>query len=45
MDNLAIEDEVFASIYEEAQKQVSVEVPVYSGDGVTVIGEYEVNRM
>lgn len=40
-----ISEQLFASIYKEAQKDVSVEVPVYASDGSTIVGVYEVDRM
>lgn len=40
-----INEQLFASIYKEAQKDVSVEVPVYASDGSTIVGVYEVDRM
>ena len=40
-----ISEQLFASIYKEAQKDVSVEVPVYASDGLTIVGVYEVDRM
>lgn len=40
-----ISEQLFASIYKEAQKDNSVEVPVYSSDGSTIVGVYEVDRM
>ena len=41
----AINEQLFASIYKEAQKDVCVEVPVYASDGSTIVGIYEVDRM
>lgn len=43
--DFTINEQLFASIYKEAQKDVRVEVPVYASDGSTVVGVYEVDRM
>ena len=43
--DFTINEQLFASIYNEAQKDVRVEGPVYASDGSTVVGVYEVDRM
>lgn len=44
-DTVRIQSEAFSSIYKIAQPKVAVYIPVYGEDGVTVVGEYRVDRM
>lgn len=43
--DIAITEDVFNAILDLAMPQLSVSVPVYSEDGVTVIGEYSFGRL
>ena len=44
-DTVRIQSDAFSSIYKIAQPKVAVYIPVYGEDGITVVGEYQVDRM